>query len=140
MEKSLSIKMKLLMFSQGCEDVYIPQRWDDDFSSEHIHPMQLTLIGTSDEVDPMQISHRLWTSRCQIIPHHLFHANIIQHYHPHANIIQHHHSIIQLVSTLGPRICQKCLQELSVTSLACRCSLQKSAGFRVDIGVAARAE
>ena len=37
------------------------------FSSEQIHPMRLTAIGTSDEVDPMQISQRFLKTRSESI-------------------------------------------------------------------------
>ena len=46
------------MFLPGFADVYPPERQDQYFSSEQVHPMRLTAIGTSDEVDPMQISQK----------------------------------------------------------------------------------
>ena len=54
-------------FVPGLEESYIPFSSDEHFSSEQVHPMQLTAIGTSDEVDPMRFWAGLWKNRCQPI-------------------------------------------------------------------------
>ena len=47
--------------------IHFPHRQDEYLSSEKVHPMRKSAIGTSDAVDPMQISEGIWKSRCQPI-------------------------------------------------------------------------